>query len=414
MLAGQGSKLAIQALYFTLIARALGVRNYGAFVGVVGLVGILSPFGTLGSGYLLIKNVARDPGQFRENWSAALSTTAISSSLLFGLVLLLSRFLLPATIPLRIVMFVAGADLFGTGITGICGQAFMAFERMRWTASFNVLQSTSRTVAAVALAGLYPRPSALQWGSFYFASTIVVALVALATVVIKLGMPKFVWARGWPEIREGLYFSINQSAETVYNDIDKTMLARLATLEATGIYGAAYRLIDVSFAPVWSLIAAAYPNLFRVGAEGIAATLTYAKPLFLRALAYAAFLALVVVACAGILPLVLGSEYQRCVEALRWLAVLPLFRVIHVFLSDSLSGAGYQGLRSAIHVGVAVFNALINLWLIPAYTWRGAAWSSICSDALLALCIAAAVFLLMRRSPILPAQTKALGMGAEA
>ena len=36
------------------------------------------------------------------------------------------------------------------------------------------------------------------------------------------------------------------------------MLARLGTLEATGIYGAAYRLIDVSFAPVASLLTAAY------------------------------------------------------------------------------------------------------------------------------------------------------------
>jgi O-antigen/teichoic acid export membrane protein len=285
---------------------------------------------------------------------------------------------------------------------------------MSWTASFNVLHSASRMAAAIWLAALHPHASALQWGSFYFASTILVAVIAVSVVLVKLGTPKFESARTLSEIRQGVYFSINQSAETIYNDIDKTMLARLGTLEATGIYGAAYRLIDVSFAPVWSLLAAAYPNFFRVGAEGIAATLRYAKPLLLRALAYATFLGLVVVACAGILPHVLGSEYQRCEEALRWLAVLPLFRVAHVFLSDSLSGSGYQGLRSAIHVGVAIFNVLINMWLIPAYSWRGAAWSSVASDALLAMCVAAAVFILMRRSRVSPVQTKALGMEVQA
>src|SRR5262249_17948984 len=104
----------------------------------------------------------------------------------------------------------------------------------------------------------------------------------------------------------------------------------------------------------------------------------------------------------------------RCEEALRWLAMLPLFRTIHFFLSDVLSGAGFQGLRTAIHVGVAIFNVLINLWVIPAYSWRGAAWSSVASDALLALSVAAAVFLALRRSESPRADTKALQVGAQA
>ena len=65
MLLGQGLKLVIQALYFTVIARSLGASNYGAFVGVVGLAGLVLPFGTLGTGFLLIKNVARDQQSIR-------------------------------------------------------------------------------------------------------------------------------------------------------------------------------------------------------------------------------------------------------------------------------------------------------------------------------------------------------------
>ena len=60
MIFGQGLRLIIQALYFIEIARSLGVRNYGAFVGVVALVAIVYPFGALGSGNLLVKNVSRD------------------------------------------------------------------------------------------------------------------------------------------------------------------------------------------------------------------------------------------------------------------------------------------------------------------------------------------------------------------
>jgi len=414
MLLGQALRLLIQALYFTAIARSLGVQNYGAFVGVVGLVGILSPFGTLGSGYLLIRNVARDRHQFSKNWGRALSTTFFSSSILFGVVVLASRFLLPNTIPTRLVMFIAASDLFGLSITGLCGQAFQAFESLKWTALINVLVSTSRLVPAVILSLLYHSPSALQWGKFYFGSTSIVALAALLLVVVKLGSPSFSFSRSFAEAREGLYSSFSQSAQTIYNDIDKAMLARLGTLEATGIYGAAYRLIDVSFAPVLSLLAAAFPNMFRAGTGGISATLRYARPLILRALGYATFVSIALLAGAGIVPYILGDEYRLTVEALRWLAILPILKVVHYFLNDVLMGAGHQGLQTSIHIGAAVFNVLINLWVIPAYSWRGAAWSSIASDALLACGMATAVLVLSRRPQTAPAQIKAFEVRAEA
>jgi O-antigen/teichoic acid export membrane protein len=414
MLLGLGLKLVIQALYFTVIARSLGAENYGAFVGVVGLVGILLPFGTLGSGYLLIKNVARNRNQFQKCLGAALMTTSLSTSFLFAVVVLAAHFVLPVAIPIRLVMLVAASDLFGMSITGICGQAFQAFEHLKWTASINVLLSASRLAAAVILVALHHSPSALQWGSFYFGSTGILAIAALGMVFSKLGVPVFSLSRSAAEFREGFYFSVSQSAQTIYNDIDKTMLARLGTLEATGIYGAAYRLIDVSFAPVASLLAAAYPSLFRIGLGGISATLQYARPLILRALGYATLVSFALLVGAGIVPYILGGEYRLTVEALRWLAILPMLKVVHFFLSDALAGAGYQKLRTFIQVGVAVFNVLINLWIIPIYSWRGAAWSSIASDALLTCGIGAAALVLSRRSQTATAGTRVFEVRAEA
>src|SRR5262249_1776899 len=184
-------------------------------------------------------------------------------------------------------------------ITTLCLQAFQAFERLHWTATINVILSASRLSAAVILLVVHRNPSALQWARFYLGSTVVAAVVGLTLVVIKLGTPIFTFERMAAEAKEGLYFSISLSAQTIYNDIDKTMLARLGTLDATGIYGAAYRLIDVSFAPVASLLAAAYPNFFRTGAGGIAATLRYARPLILRALGYASLVCIAMLLGAG-------------------------------------------------------------------------------------------------------------------
>jgi O-antigen/teichoic acid export membrane protein len=414
MLIGQGVKLSIQAVYFTVIARSLGVRNYGAFVGVVGIVGILLPFATLGSGFLLIKNVSRDKRQFRKNLGSAILTTSFSAAFFFAIVVAISHFLMPAKIPMKLIMMVAGSDLFCASIVGICGQAFMAFERMKWTAAINVLLSALRLAAAVILATVKSHPTALEWGEFYLVSTAMVALLALILVLVKLGAPVFQFSRPAVELREGIYFSVTQSAQTIYNDIDKAMLARLSTLEATGIYGAAYRLIDVSYTPVAALLVAACPNFFRVGVDGIPATLRYIRPLIVRALGYAAFVALAFLVGAGAVPLILGNEYRLTAEALRWLAVLPLLKTVHFFLGDALTGAGYQALRTAISAGVALFNVCINLWIIPAYSWRGAAWSSIASDALLLSAVATAVFVLFRRSQHLASLRRVTEARAEA
>src|SRR5271169_1499305 len=100
---GHGLRLAIQASYFALIVRCLGVNNYGAFVGVVALVGIAFPFGSLGSGNLLIKNVSRDRSNFAIYWGRALVVTVICGLALVVIVLAVSRFVLPPSIPQRLV-----------------------------------------------------------------------------------------------------------------------------------------------------------------------------------------------------------------------------------------------------------------------------------------------------------------------
>jgi len=43
-----------------------------------------------------------------------------------------------------------------------------------------------------------------------------------------------------------------------------------------------------------------------------------------------------------------------------------MLKFVHAFLSVAMSGAGtYQGLKSLIQLGVAVFHVLINLWIMP-------------------------------------------------
>lgn len=413
MIAGQGVRLVIKAVYFVEIARSLGPRNYGAFVGVVALVGIASPFGALGSGNLLIRGVSRNTISFRRYWGQSLVVTICCGSSLLAAVLLLSRFVLSTEIPLALVALVGISDILGLNIITLAGQAFTAFEQLKWTAVIWITMSAVRLGGALILIAVHSHPSALQWGYFYCGGNIVVALAAFILVCHRLGLPELRRPNGAGDLREGIYFSISLSAETLYNDIDKTMLVRLATLDAAGIYGAAYRLIDVSTVPIAALLASAYSKLFRVGLGGIGSTFDYTGRLLVRSLAYASLVCLLLLWSAGLIPFILGPGYAETVEALRWLAVLPVLKSVHYFLADALTGADYQRLRSLIQVGVAAFNILINLWVIPAYSWRGAAWSSIASDGLLACILGIAVLVLRHRDAVASEASERTAIGVE-
>lgn len=400
MSAGFGLRLVVQAVYFVLIARSLGSQGYGAFIGVCSFVAILASFSGLGRANILIKNVARNAESFKRYWGHALLMILMSGSVLLVIVLGASRFVLPASIPFSLVFIVAVSDLFFSGALDLSGRAFQAFQQLGRTAQLQVLPNILRLFAIAGLAFYVKAPTALQWGYLYLVTAVISALIGIWIVHKELGLPLFTLAGMRAEMAEGFFFSVSLSAQSIYNDIDKTMLARFSTLSATGIYGSAYRIIDVSFTPIRSLLYAAYARFFQHGEGGILGSLGLAKKLFPIAGGYGIFSGIILVVTAPLLPYVLGREYAAAAAALRWLAPLPFIKSIHYFAADTLTGAGFQKVRSGIQVFVAFFNVGINLWLIPAYAWRGAAWASIASDGLLALLLCIIVFYLASKEQV--------------
>lgn len=104
-----------------------------------------------------------------------------------------------------------------------------------------------------------------------------------------LGKPQLAPKIVSSKISQGIYFSIGQSAYNINSHIDKTMLASMASLEATGIYGAAYRLVEVGSIPIYSVLTACYPRFFQEGATGISGCLRLVKRLLPFAVIFSIF-----------------------------------------------------------------------------------------------------------------------------
>jgi O-antigen/teichoic acid export membrane protein len=380
---GQILRLGLQACYFVVIARTLGPDQYGAFVAITALAAVAAPFAGLGAPNILLKNVSRDAKLLPVYWGNGIALIC-TSGVLFTLGLLAVAPLIVRPGLWSALLMVCVADLILIRLVELASFAATALGRMGETARLNVYISLTRLIAIILLLLVDAKPTVRQWTVAYIAASVVCSLYALITTSRIAGI-SFELKRIKTELAEASYFAVGGAAATVYNDIDKSMMARLSDLTSTGIYGAAYRIIDVSMAPIRAMTAAAYPEFFRRGERGLQATEQYAFGLIKRA---AVFGAMIFVGCllgAGLIPYALGPGFRSSVEATRWLAVIPLLRCVHLFLADSLSGAGYQGLRTAVQVGIGGLNIWLNIILIPRWSWRGAAWASVLCDGALAL-----------------------------
>lgn len=381
---GQTLRLVIQAGYFVLIARSLGPDSYGAFVAVVSLAAVFGPFCGLGMPNLFIRDVRSGKRKAAICWGNGLLLIGISGTLLTFVVLgLNSVFHLKGGLFAVIVICVS--DLIFTKLTELASFGFAAVDRMAQTSIQSVVISLLRFAAIVLLMITVRHVGLQQWVWAYLIATMFATAYAIYKGTQFWGMPELDLGSLRGDVSEGIFFSISMSATSIYNDVDKIMLGRLSDFAATGIYSAAYRLIDVSLTPVRSLVSAAYPEFFKRGVGGLKETYPYAKKLIRKSSLYGLAIFAGLWVFAPVLPHLLGRQYVQAIPALRWLSLIPLLRCFHVFLADSLTGAGYQRIRTAIQVGVGILNVGLNFIILPRYSWRGAAWTSLGCDAALVL-----------------------------
>lgn len=385
MMSSHSARLVLQGTYFITVTQALGPTEYGAFIGAAAFVDIVAPFSTLGAGNLLVKNVSRDRTAFSSYWGNGLWLMLVSACILIIGLEIVGAWVLPNTISPWLLLFTAMTNLLGGRALDLTANAYQAVQKIQRTAQFTLLPHMIRAAAALLMVKLMPNPTGTDWALVSLISIGAAAIAAILCVNYELGRPSLALQRLKGEVKEGSYFAVGYSAQTVYNDIDKTMLARLATLEATGMYAAAYRLIDMAFMPLKSILTVAYAKFFKQGATGIRGSVKVAQRLLPIMAGYGLLAGVGLLFCAPIVPLILGEKYAASVQVLQWLAPLVLLKGLHYIAADALSGADLQFQRSVTQIGLAVINILLNLWLIPRFSWHGAVISTLISDGLLML-----------------------------
>lgn len=384
MLAGQGSSLLLQLGYFILLARILGAKEYGVFIGASATVTILMPFSALGSGLIFMRYVGPDASRFPEYWGNVISSIAVAGTAATLLLWAIAPHVLDPS-SASIILPVAIANCICVPFVLCVGQVFQTFEQLKITSILNFLVNLLRLGAVLALAVVARKGTAEQWAEYSLGASVVGVVIGVTLVTRRFGRPQFSRHIFRKRAGEGFGFSFAGSTQSIYNDVDKTVLSHYGMNAQNGIYTLAYRIVDMATMPIGALDAAALPRFFRQSAEGIRSVRHLATRLTIRA----CLIGLAVSAClfvgAFVVPHLAGKSFAEATVALRWLCLLVVFRAIHQLSGSALTGIGLQNYRTAIQLAAAAVNLGLNLALIPRFGWLGAAWSSLLTDGALAI-----------------------------
>jgi len=255
---------------------------------------------------------------------------------------------------------------------------------MRITALLNLITNLSRLGLAFSLLVLLHRTSARQWAISSLVITGVAVSIAVTTVTLRFGRPIFKPRMVFTRAREGFIFAVSGTTTSIYNDVDKVMLGHYGMVAANGVYTMAYRVVNIGTMPIMSIQAAAFPRFFREGVNGATATEPLARRILKRTLVLGVMSAVGMFVAAPVIPLLVGQDFAQSTNALRWLCLIPVFRSLHVGAGDAISGAGYQKFRLASQFVAASLNLCLDVYLIPRYSWFGAALASLATDGALA------------------------------
>jgi O-antigen/teichoic acid export membrane protein len=380
----QGIRVATQAIWAIMIARALGPQGYGTFAGMVGLASALGALSGLGLGLLMLQDVTRNSASFAESWKRAWVTTLVSGLLLMAGFITLAPMISGVHDSWFVFAAIGIPELICFPLIIVCSFAFQAHERMGWAGAIYVLAPAGNVVAALAfIQSQLPRTLEV-YALFHSVAATLTATCAVLLVhsVLKPTSARFRLERR--EISEGFSFSTMRIVDTSMFSLDKTLVLRLAGSEIAGIYTSAFRLVAVLALPVTSLAMAALPRMFRDGHKGNISK-GFIRLLLICAIGYGIVAGIAMWFLSGVLPILFGPAFESSAQAARWMSSAPMFMGLTTIGCNVLVTCQKLRLRViAQGSGLLLLVGSAALW-VPHFGLAGAAMMLCSTLAILAV-----------------------------
>lgn len=187
----------------------------------------------------------------------------------------------------------------------------------------------------------------------------------------------------WRHLKPALHIFVFNLITSIYLNLNTVMLGFMKGDTAVGFYTAGNKISHIVLSVVASLGVVMLPrcsNLVENGRMEEFASVTGKSYRFVLALSVPSMCGLMLLA-SPVISVFCGSEFSDASPVLCWTAPIIVFiGLSNVFGIQVLYPCGKENLVIWSTVGGAVFNFLLNLWLIPVWSYTGAAISTFIAE----------------------------------
>jgi O-antigen/teichoic acid export membrane protein len=384
-----GSTLASAISFFTFVAitRGLGPEAFGDFTAATVFLFIPVVLADVGLSAAVLRQISARPERTGELMRISVSLRVVISAAAIALGVGVGL-LLPFTAQTKTAILIGSAGAFLTLLTLALQPVLQAQLKLHWMVGANVtgrLATLGLTLSVLAAGyGFNAVVVANVLGlavTFLFHLAVVARLVPLRPT-LDLG--------AWRTLLGGsVVLGAAIALSQIYFRVDTVLLAVLRSPDEVGLYGAAYKFIELSELVVAAVTMSMFPPLARFVATRDERARELVQKAFDVLLAAAAGLALFMLAFAEeIIVITAGREFEDAALALQLLAPYVLLGYANGILYRVLIAVDRDRMLLAISVSVLVLNVALNLLLIPVYGFKAAALVSVGSEALVVLVLA--------------------------
>jgi O-antigen/teichoic acid export membrane protein len=370
--------------FFTTLytARYLGVEGFGILSLALAITGIFGVLTDLGLSTLTIREVSRNKSLANKYIGNTTILKVFLSILTLGVIALLVNILhYPQTV--TSVVYIITLSVVITAFSGIFNSIFQAYEKMEYM-SLNIMLNAVLMISGVLLVIFYGL-GIVALASVYLFSSLIVFFITFLLFSWKFFLPKInIDIKFWKlTLNESLFFGISSILVVIYFYIDSVMLSVMVNNSAVGIYNAAYKLIFVLMFIPNVFLTSIFPVMSQhFESKKDMLKLEYEKSVkYLFAMSMFLFVYVMVFAD-KIIFIIYGTGYSASIITLQTLIfVLPIIFITYLF-GNLLGAINKQRVLLIITCANALLNIILNLILIPKYSYLGASVATVITEAL--------------------------------
>ena len=371
---------------FYLIAKVLGDSVLGWYAAISGFVGLLNTMAATWLPQWVMESIVRRRRPATETLRSAIGANLVFASVIGLGALAAAPFLLKNLlnhVALRWVVLFLFAELIAN-----CSAIWIAmWGIVRGYAASCRLSLMYAVGRPILYLGLWAVGSlSLRNMSIVAVSWSIVAGLVVRKLTERLtGQPMNVGGFGRRLFIEGAPYALTNVAYSIQEDFDKPLMIEMGHSADAGPYAAAYRIIQIAMVPLRSLVMATHLRFLQAGQRsGPRLVIRQAIGLSMVSSALAVVLGAAVLVCQPLIVIVLGPDYALAKPMLLPLIPLLVLRGLSWFPLNGLMALGHLKERVAVLTTSATVNVVLNLALIPRYSWRGAVISTVVAETVFA------------------------------